>query len=97
MSTRINNTLPLKLLICRLRSTPKLTISLNNLATELAVTNRGVCYIIEKLKRLGIVKVSRAVHAPNTYELVETEENMAMLSTILKDIENDTSKYTRIF
>jgi DNA-binding Lrp family transcriptional regulator len=75
-----------------------LTISISDLAAELWVTPRAVCYIIERLKAQKIIKVSRGINIPNTYHFIDNEDNRAKLATIIADLkatENDT--YVKIF
>ncbi len=94
----LRSTLPMKLLVSKLLNHSPLTISYIDLAQELNVTDRAVHYIIQKLKGLKVIKVERAVHAPNTYTFIDTEENRSLLSRIIKDLEaTKHNQYPQIF
>ncbi len=96
--SRVNNTLPMRRLVGMLINQNPLTISINDLASELWVTPRAICYILERLKAQKIIRVSRGINIPNTIHFIDSEENRAKLSTIiteLKATENDT--YVKIF
>ena len=96
--SRVNNTLPMRRLVGMLINQNPLTISINDLAAELWVTPRAVCYIIERLKTQKIIKVSRAISIPNTYHFIDSEENRAKLSTIIADLEStQDNPYPQIF
>ena len=96
--SRVNNTLPMRRLVGMLINQNPLTISINNLASELWVTPRAICYILERLKAQKIIRVSRGINIPNTIHFIDSEDNRAKLSTIIADLEaTQDNPYPQIF